>query len=156
MMAVPSLSASQIAAQTTFERPAFEQKAIFKGPDAQDGYHEDRQTIWALRAFRGPMNADQLVASLQYVGPQWIFYARALDAEGKDHPVVVIHRDVLHCGGVGLCTYDEAVGVTLPPGYLTAHAATGFRIRFSSLAGDGQVIVTVPPNYVQGFLTAVK
>ena len=168
MMAVPKQSASEIAAGTRVEHPAFEQRAIYSDPLAQEWQVADgmptrdpievkRTLFWYLRAFRGsgtPMQ--QLCVSAQYWSVGWIYYSRSLGSEGSEHPVVVINRKVMDCSvATGRCEYAEDLGVSLEAGYLERHKTTGFTVKLTSHAGDGEFLLSVPARYVQGFLTAV-
>src|SRR5258708_3886553 len=93
MMAVPTLPAADITAGTRVERPAFEDKAIYSGPVAQEWQREDgtptgdpsyvkRTLHWYLRAFRGSDPAmQQLVVAVSYWNSGWIYYTRCLDSE---------------------------------------------------------------------------
>ena len=157
LAAVPSLPPTEIAARTTVQRPALEQKAIYSGPPAREERNADLTVWWYLRAFRqaGVQPEDQLCVRAEYWAPGWVFYARSLDEQGVPHEALVINRKAEDCDNYDRCQYGEDIAVALGRAYLEQHVATGFRVKLASQAGNGEFIVFVPPNYVQGFLAAV-
>lgn len=81
----------------------------------------------------------------------WMFLDSAYDADGRRLDVKVLNRSVDSCSKY-TCLHNEAVAITLPTGYLSAHQ-NGLRIQVSGKGGNYEV--AVPGAYVQGFLTAM-
>lgn len=91
----------------------------------------------------------QLVVGLKAF--HWVFYDKAYDSDGQSLSTVVLDRAVNMCSQY-ICNHTEIIAVTLPQGYLSAHAS-GLRIQVSGKGGN--YVVQVPAAYIEGFLAAM-
>jgi len=97
------------------------------------------------RGIRDGLVVDQIF--VDYAAENWAFLNSAHDIDGRALNVSSAGRDVEPDA-----TISEMISVELPPGYLEKHADMGLNIRIDGQKGE--MLVVIPPPYVQGFLAA--
>ena len=134
---------------TTEKRDNFQKSTSLQGPDLSNV----RYKSLFLRAtkFDAGSSIYQVYVRDQYAG-QWRFYNSAYDIDGNKLEFTSIKREVGSCRGG--CDYYEDMGVSVTREYLEQRKDRGLKIKISGSAGE--VVVELPPGYIQGFLEVSK
>ncbi len=139
---------SKFDRRARLEAPAI-REVVEVNPGSPFTHIDIRHTL--LRAFKGDTLTHQAYVSIHYVGNRWRFYNSASLVGGQAVPAVVIERVVESCSRS--CSYRETVGIELTEEQLRGSGDLEFRLN--SQNGRGEV-VTIPRNYVNGYLLAVS
>lgn len=139
-----------VADQATLKRDEFRQTTTLRGPDierdlAQKGDYA-RSHLRGTSASNGAERFHVYVAARLSGGFHDLSTAR--DQEGIAFPVAKLSRKE-HCSE-GSCGYYEHVMVTVSRAYLRARTRQDIGLRLSGPGGE--IAVTVPAGYVDGFL----
>ena len=143
---------ASVAAAVVKQQSKFDANPVYVGPNIEES---GLLSSHHVRLFRTE-GVNGLVTGISvmflYTGTGWVFYETASMEGGQNLKLQDIDRQALACSR-GTCTYKETTHAQLPVGYLESVAKSGFQLRYN--AKRGSTVVTVPPNYIQGFLAAV-
>lgn len=110
--------------------------------------NDDVQTDISIGCLKAKPKCNAFVdVTVNYEGADWRFINSASLEGGKSPKVRPINQTVIDCDEN--CQYSESVSVTLPDGFLKAHAATGFKLKV------GWHVYAFTGPYIQGLLNAV-
>jgi hypothetical protein len=160
---IASRSPSEVSSGVEVKDTKFDARVTFTGPEVFEaksrGLLTDHQR-YRLRAWKERASGSttyQLYANIWYNTGGWRYYRSASFDDGRQTDIIEIDRDV-DCtsrGGYTSCSYEETIGVPITQEFLDSTTATGFSVRLNSKGGT-ESFITVPPNYIQGFLQVVS
>ena len=146
-----------VAPTVRVERDDFKKLTLYIGSKLSMGnneFGEPNLDLLLIRAWKpdiGSMSYQIYVADY-YRGP-WRFYSSAYDSNGNLLDTSLISRDVLSCRG-DTCTHAESVGLNVSREYLEKAQSTGISFKLSGKGGEA--VFSIPPGYVQAFLSVAK
>lgn len=147
---------AEIAGKIKIEHDKFKKHTAYNGPAAST----DSSVSFFIRAWKPDGAKDNSTYQIYVVDNyywQWHHYNSAFDDSGNTINVTLIDRDV-YCGrgseySRDACVYTEHIGLNVTRKYLQAKADSGVRIKISGKGGE--VIFTVPSNYIKAIISAV-
>lgn len=130
--------------------PRFDSWPTFEGPISTNGNGKV-----ALRGIGGTDPEEMLhQVYIRATARDWR-YIQNIDVEGGETSMFVkIDSDVARCGTYG-CQIREAVGAMVSWDYLRSRLNTGFSARAGAQQGS-DVVVFLGPNYIEGYLQAIR
>jgi hypothetical protein len=148
----PNDKAAVTAGITTF-RDNFKKVTHYQAPEIH--FRDDGFDRVSIRSWKIDIDTDEPPYQI-YVSTtrgQWIFFDTTYDSNGTKLETRVIEREVGYCDQYG-CRLNEAIGINITRDYLEKSAATG--ISFQISGSGGKAAYTIPPAYIQAFLSSVK
>lgn len=147
-------SPTSVSKSVRVERDDFKKLVQYSGPYIPLGFGDGGAYLRGFETSKAELKplvepAVQLVVDM--VNFHWVFYDNAYDSDGNALSTKVLDRNVKNCGS-GVCVHTEVLAITLPRGYLGAHAS-GLNVQISGKGGA--YVVAIPAGYVQGFVTAM-
>ena len=122
------------------------------------GYDYENFSLRGWKSKSGGNVTHQLYIDIKY-SSKWRYYQSASFENGKQQDLTIINREVVRCesyGSIGvLCDYRETFGISFTNEALNSLKETGFKVRGNSQSGH-ENILTVPANYIQGYLKAIS
>lgn len=120
------------------------------------GYDYENYSLRGWKDKKTDAVSHQLYFSVKY-NRDWRHYRSASYSDGKQSDITTISKDVTSCRDSYLCgcDYKEVMGVSLSDEFLKENKDTGFSIRFNSKSSH-ENIITVPQEYIKGYLTIAK
>ncbi len=131
----------------------FKKMVEFTGPNCAPPSSSDSVFLRAWKSKEGAPNY-QVCVRHTYAG-DWKYFNSAWDSNGNRLDVTVISRNVGSCYG-GACTLNEHIGINVSQGYLDRAAMSPEGMTFKIEGKAGQKIFSLPPAYVEGFLTVAR
>ncbi len=143
---------ASVAAAVVKQQTKFDPNPVYISPNMEES---GLLSSHHVRLFRTE-GSNGLVTGISvmfiYTGGGWAFYETASMEGGRTLELENVDRQVFACSS-GTCTYKETTHARLPVGYLESAAESGFQLRYN--AKRGNTVVTVPPNFIKGFLAAI-
>lgn len=130
--------------------PRFDEWPTFTGPLSSNG-----NGAVLLRGFGngGPEDMAHQVYLTASAG-DWRFINQLKVEDGETHAFTRINSDVGWCSAYG-CRNTETVGALVSWDYLKTRINRGFSVRGGARQGS-DVVVFLAPNYIQGYLQAIR
>lgn len=145
---------SRFAKTSTVESPPIRDKVLsVKSDVAAFDRYDERMVLLRGAVAKGAPTRHQAYVEVTYIAQAWRLYRGASLAGGKRTTVIPIERTVVRCGHLGGCEFREAIGVLLDENDL--RSAGPLEIRLQSHQG-GEYVLSLPRNYVEGYLAAVN
>ena len=126
----------------------------FSGPRETQRASHDTTITWMLRSFErlsGGQITHQIYIIVEYRG-DWRFYDGAA-AYGASMPVIQINREVVSCLP-DPCRVREHIAIEMPDHILTDMRQ--FALDFAIYGRGVRHDITLPPEYVDGYLRRVR
>lgn len=79
----------------------------------------------------------------------------AVDAEGNEFNLKVIHRDFDGCGDNSFCDFEEYFRIDVPDEYFRAKTETGITL-YARSRHEGALEIAIYPAYIQGLLSRME
>lgn len=138
-----------ISAQIQVEYDQYQKMTRYIGPSG----NVFPGATYANNSFlRATKKGSEIISVQVYIVDQylngWRFYDRAFSISGKRFAVTRIDRDVT-CGGIGGCSYEEHLGVSIEVTDLEAALDEGLRFKIVGKGGEQEYQLT--PEYVRAF-----
>lgn len=134
------------------EHDDFKKHTNFTGPNAAKSLL-DRIFIRAWKADSTGSITYQIYVESAYSYGEWRYYYAAFDSNGNSLNTTQISRNVDNCTPGG-CIHHEHLGFNVSRNYLEQNQETGIRFKITGKAGEE--IVSLPPAYIQAFLSVAK
>lgn len=141
------------AALVTVKNDEFKKSLEFTGPNCAPPSSADSVFLRAWKSKDGTLSYQVYVRHV-YQG-EWKFFDSAWDSNGARLDVIPISRNVSNCYG-GACTLNEHIGINISQIYLDRAAMTPEGMTFKVEGKAGQKIFSLPPAYIEGFLTVAR
>lgn len=153
------MSASEVADKITVKNSEYDSTVLYEGPriksDATLSFFESG---WVDSWLRTAKSKDTGVASygvyivIDYTG-SWRYYESASFSGGDSRKLKVLDRRVNSCSN-GICNFTEQMLLSLSLEELNAssHSGLTFRINGKKLTQDQGSKITIPANYISGFI----
>lgn len=148
-----------IASRVRIEPDEFTKVTSFIGPNcAADTFAGDMVAIRAWKSREGTLEyqvyvKDAYTYEIIRGGSGWRHYTEAYDSDGNRLTTRIISRTLDWCGR-NVCAYIESLGIDVTKAYLEERSARGMIFKISGTAGEE--VFSIPPAYVQAFLSVVK
>ncbi|WP_146010660.1 hypothetical protein [Halomonas heilongjiangensis] len=146
---------SSVASAVEILSSDFDKGTTYVGPKILNSHLLSSESIRLARKIGSGEGSSEtiLVVDFMNTGGGWDFYQSVSFLGGDLKELYDVHRKVLGCTSAA-CTHLEETILILPHGYIESKASSGFDIRYNSRNSGGKVI-SIPANYIQGFLAAV-
>lgn len=147
-----------IANKVEIKHDEFKKLTSFDGPNCAADQPDDTLVIRAWKMRNGDMHyqiyvADEYTHEVARGGAGWRFYSSANDSEGNKLETLPISRHLNWCGRY-VCSYREILGIQVTRDYLEERKTRGIRFKISGR--NGEETFSLPPAYVQAFLSVVN
>jgi hypothetical protein len=128
---------------------------IYQGPPINTMDDSNTYEMYSLRMNQTQQgqNNYELVAQLTYFS-KWRYYDSATQEGVPATTFKVVGREAGACGDRG-CIFREVLSIQIPETFLKDRSSKGFIITISSQSGISSNLF-VPPQYIQGYMQAVK
>lgn len=147
-----------VASKVTVERDDFKKLTQYKGPkieltDINMFLVGTWYTQINLRAWKIDSGSSTYQIYVEANHQSWMFFDTAYNSNGDQLNTTVIAREVGSCN-TDSCWHREILGLNITREYLEKNTTNG--ISFQISGQNGKASYTIPPAYVQAFLSAVK
>jgi len=157
------MSASEVAEHVTVKNSDFDSTILYEGPRIKSkatlSFFESGWVDSWLRTVKDKntgITAHGVYVVIDYTG-NWRYYESASFSGGKTRKLKVLDRRVNSCSN-GICNFTEQVLLSLSQGELNAGSKAGitFRINGKKIARNQGSEITIPADYVVGFISGTS
>ncbi len=142
-----TMEPADIQKNTAVSFDQYSKTATVSGP--QEFNSQTDTTYWLTGFIPVPNDGPEVQLNIHWFGTDWLFLSSTLDIASNYLPTTVISRN-LDSDAPGVVDEDVAVQLSVP--YLTqGMMSSGLNLKIYGSAGS--IIVTVPPEYIAGYLT---
>lgn len=143
---------SKFSENTWIEAPAMRYKIERKTGDIVPPVDDYLVLLRGLVSKDGKVT-HQAYVNIDYSASTWRHYSSANLAGGKFISAVPVETKVLRCGAGGRCDFREVFAVPLDEAALRSSGDVEFRLNSKA---EGEDVVTLPRNYIDGYLLSIK
>ena len=115
--------------------------------------NDDFQDYFLQGSINNGLIQHQLHLSIKYTSDNWRNYYSASFSKENQVDITLISSSAVGCSGSS-CDYTEVMELNLSDDFLRSNMEKGFSIVFNSIKSTNKI--TIPSNYIKGYLKVAK